>query len=334
MKYAKYILIVVFVTGIFLCLKPPVKKQKTEYLLDTVITVTAYGKGANIALDEAFSEIKRIDDTFSAYKDGSEISKINKNASGGFVKTTEEVFSLIKKAVLISEKTNGAFDITLKPISDLWGIGTENARIPDEDEIDKTLEKCGYKNLELDEETHSIFFKIPNMAIDLGAIAKGYASSRALDILKENGIKSALLDLGGNVAVIGNLPLSPFEAIKNGSFTRPFKVGIQNPLESRGNVLKTVTASDNMFIITSGNYERYFEKDGIIYHHIIDPKTGYPAKSGIKSATVITKDGAEGYALSTAAFFLGEKSLDLLSSLCEEIILIDDNLNIKTSRKD
>lgn len=328
MKYIKYILAAILLVVAVLGASLDFKVQKTEFMMDTVITAVAYGKNANSAINEVFDEIKRLDNLLNCHNANSEISKINYEASDHYVKTTDEVFALLKETVKLSQLTDGAFDITLKPVSELWGIGTDYPRVPDKSEIEAALLKTGYYNLELNEEEKSVHFKVPGMAIDLGAVAKGYAADRAVDILKENDVKNAVLDLGGNVAVIGKKPLKLFEAIKRGSFNKPFVIGIQNPDAPRGELIKTVTANEDIFVITSGSYERFFTENGVRYHHIIDPKTGMPAQSGLKSATVITKNGVLGDALSTAAFVIGEEKIKGISDLCLRVILTDSALNV------
>ena len=334
MKYTKYILVFILLISLILGNISQKCVKKTEYLLDTVITITAYGKNAEKATDEAFSEIKRLDNLLNAFSDKSEISKINKNASNSFVTTTPEVYHLIKYATELSKKTDGAFDITLKPVSDLWGIGTENARVPHDTEIEEAIKKTGAEKLEFDDLSSSVRFKVQGMAIDLGGIAKGYAGSRASEILKLNGIENALLDLGGNISAIGKRPLSLFEAIKSGGFYKPFIIGIQNPDAARGDTIHTYTATEDVFIITSGSYERFFEANGKRYHHILDPKTGNPAESGIKSTTIITKDGALGDALSTAAFVLGKDGAEKIADLCDLLIIVDNENQVFEYRKD
>lgn len=328
MKYVKYILTTLVLLVLLAGMVKPYKITKTEYLMDTLITITAYGFGNEKNVDKAFNEIKRIDNLLNVYDEKSEIFKINENASTGFVSVTDEVYDLLKDAVSLSEKTNGAFDITLHPVISLWGIGTENAIVPEDYEIKEALLKTGIQNIEFDDEKKAVKFKKDGMGINLGAFAKGYASDKAVEVLKKSGVKNAVLDLGGNVATLGKRPLSFTDALRHASFYRPFAVGIQNPDKKRGEPIEKIIAEEDLFIITSGSYERYFEKDGKRYHHIIDPKTGYPAKCHIKSATVVTKNGALGDALSTASFILGEDSLEVLKPYAEDIILIDEDLNI------
>lgn len=334
MKYTKYILVFVLLISLFLGTIPQKSVKKTEYMLDTVISITAYGKNAKKAVDEAFNEIKRLDNLLNAFSPESEISKINQNASNGFVSVNPEVYHLIKYAVGLSNSTFGAFDITLKPVSDLWGFNTENAHVPKSSEIEAALKKTGTENLEFDDNSSAIRFKLPEMAIDLGAVAKGYASSRAAQTLKANGVENAILDLGGNICTIGKRPLAFFEGIANGGFYKPFKIGIQNPTGARGESIHTITAEEDICVITSGSYERYFEENGKRYHHIIDPKTGRPSENGINSATIVSKEGALGDALSTAAFVLGKDGIEKITPLCDLVIIIDSENKIFEYRKD
>jgi len=273
--------------------KSPDYCEKTAFALNTAIKITVYAKDASSLADDALKEIHRIDALMNAHNPSSEISKINSSPDGAVV--SKEVFDLIKTAVDISYKTNGAFDITLKPVSDLWDINSENPKVPKTEDIEAALSKTGFESIVLDEESLTVSFRKEGMAIDLGAIAKGYAADRAASVLKKAGVKSALLDLGGNVYAIG----------KN-RYSKSWKIGLQTPWEQRGEYFRIVEI-ENAAVVTSGAYERYFEKDGEIYHHIIDPETGFPSDSDIASVTVICENSALSDALSTAIFVSGEK---------------------------
>ncbi|MBR5156396.1 MAG: FAD:protein FMN transferase [Clostridia bacterium] len=297
----------------------PKKCEKTQFCLDTVVTLTAYGKGADKAIDKAFNRINEIEQKFSAYLKNSEIYKINHSPYNTFVKVDKEVFDLIERAIMFSDITDGAFDITLKPISDLWGIGTKNEKVPTDEEIKSALDKTGWRDVVLDKNTYAVKLKKEGMALDLGGIAKGYASDEAARVLGECGIKNACLDLGGNIVVRGEMPLGLFESIKCGKRSRPFTIGIQEPDAPRGESGQPVTV-ENGCVVTSGDYERFFEKDGERYHHIFDPKTGMPAKSGVRSATVIAKDGAVADALSTAFFVIGNDASGKYKEYYETVI--------------
>ncbi len=305
MKAVKYIALALLIAMIISHIAfEPKKCEKTQFCLDTIVTLTAYGKGADKAIDKAFNRIGEIEQKFSAYLKNSEIYKINNSPYDTFVEVDEEVYYLISRALELSDMTEGAFDITLKPVSDLWGIGTENEKVPTGEEIESALRKTGWQNVVLDKNTYSVKLEKEGMALDLGGIAKGYASDEAARVLSECGIKNACLDLGGNIVVRGEMPLGLFESIKYGKRSRPFTIGIQEPDSPRGQSGQPVTV-ENGCVVTSGDYERFFEKDGERYHHIFDPKTGMPAKSGVRSATVIAKDGTTADALSTAFFVIG-----------------------------
>ena len=297
-------------------IKSPSYSEKTEFALNTVIKISAYGKDAGIAVDKALKEVHRIDALMSAHKASSEVYMLN--GSNGMT-VSKEVFDIIKTAKDIWQKTDGAFDITLKPLSDMWNIKAENPKVPDNAEIENALLKTGFQYVDLNEENFLVSFKKEGMQIDLGGIAKGYAADRAAVILKENGIENALIDLGGNVYAIG----------KNRN-KKHWKIGLQTPWETRGEYFEVVEAKDTA-VVTSGAYERYFENEGKIYHHILNPKTGYPAKSEFQSVTVIHKNSALADALSTAIFVLGEKGA--LKAKAEfkdiKIIVVTKDLEVK-----
>lgn len=275
--------------------KPQSSVTKTNFLLDTLIQITAYGDNASGAIDMAFDRINDIQKKMTAGGDDSEVIEINNNAGKDFQKVSPDTFYVIKKGIYYSESSHGRFDITIGPLVKLWGIGTDKARVPSPEEIKIALRHVNYKNAVLNENENSVMLKEPGMAIDLGAIAKGYAADEAVRILKENGIKSAAADLGGNIYVIGKKP--------NGS---PWKIGIQDPFEPRGNTFATVDVSDRT-LVTSGVYERYFMKDGKRYHHILDTSTGYPVDNGLVSVTIISDSSIDADALSTTVFALGLK---------------------------
>lgn len=268
---------------------------KTNFLLDTLIQITAYGDNASIAIDQAYDRINDIQKKMTASGDDSEVIEINKKAGLGFQKVSPDTFYVIKRGLYYSQSSHGRFDITVGPLVKLWGIGTDKARVPSEAEIKSALLHIDYKNVVLNENENSVMLKEPGMAIDLGAIAKGYAADEVVRILKENGIKSAAADLGGNIYVLGKKP--------NGS---PWKIGIQDPFEPRGNTFATVDVADKT-LVTSGVYERYFIKDGKRYHHILDTSTGYPVENGLVSVTIISDRSIDADGLSTAVFALGLK---------------------------
>lgn len=264
----------------------------TFFAMDTIMDLKVYSENEG-ALTNAENEIKRIDALFDRGNPESEIFKINseKNAI-----VSEETAALIKNTVSLSERTNGAFDITTAPLSDLWGFYGGSFRVPSDSEISKTLKNIGYGQIKIDGSTVSI---PEGFSVDLGGIAKGYASDRAVKVLRDCGVSSAIISLGGNVHALGSKP--------DGT---AWNVGITDPFD-KSSLTGSVNVRDKA-VVTSGGYQRYFEQDGVKYHHIIDPKTGKSADSGLSSVTIIADSGAAADALSTALFVMGlDKSAEL-----------------------
>ena len=315
MKYLKILLAFFLIAGIFITINlKPKKVTRTAFLLDTYITVTAYGKNAENAVDKAIDKVAEIDGLLSCFNPESEIFRLNENS---YLKVSPETFDLISRAVELSKKTDGAFDITVKPIMDLWGFGSEPQSVPEEDKLKEKLALVDYKNIILDKKENSVSFKNKGMKIDLGGIAKGYAADCAAKVLKENGAENAYLDFGGNVVTIGKMPKGLLGIEKS----RSFVIGIQDPLKERGEIFEKVTAKgEKCAVVTSGGYERYFEENGEKYHHIIDPKTGKQPKNEILSVTVVSDSSETADALSTAFFVSGEEFAKTKKELFKEVI--------------
>lgn len=288
--------------------------SRDVFAMDTYMSITAYGEEttAKKAVDEAAEEVERLDKLLSTGSEGSEISKINGDGGGTLSEESEE---MMRYALKLYQDTDGAYDITIHPVMKLWGFDDQDYRVPAEEELKKTLELVDASEIDLDEKNNRICFGKEGMAIDLGSIAKGFTSSRIMEIFEKNGIRSGLVNLGGNVQCFG--------AKTDGS---SWRVAIETP-EKDGNYLGVLAVKDKA-VITSGGYERYFEEDGVIYHHIIDPLTGYPAKSGIRSSTIVSDDGTLADGLSTSLFVLGrEKAVRLWRNHSDEFdfILMEDD---------
>lgn len=269
--------------------------SKEFFAMDTYMEVDAYGDNGEKAVAKAEKEVNKLDSILSTGKSTSEISKLNKNKKQV---VSADTMSLIKESVKISKETNSAFNPTIYPLMELWGFTTKNYYVPKDNEIKPLLNYMDINNIKIDESKNEVSFKDSNMKIDLGAIAKGYTSSKIIDIFKENNIKSGMVTLGGNVQVLGKKP--------DGSL---WKVGIQNPI-SESEYLGVLQTSDKA-VITSGGYERNFTKNGKTYHHILDPSNGYPANNGLTSVTIISSDGTLADALSTSLFVMGkDKAID------------------------
>lgn len=279
------------------------------FAMDTYISATIYGNDKEDAFKAVKDEVLRIERLFSVTDGESEVSKINRS-EGVETKVSGETADLIRFALDMGEKTAGNLDITLYQVVKEWGFTTGEYKVPDNETLSALLQKVDYSGVEVKNGTVTL----PKGAmIDLGSVAKGYAGDKAIEILKEKGITSGLVNLGGNVQVLGCKP--------DGT---DWSIGVQDPF---GDGYFCVLNVRDKAIVTSGNYERYFEKDGVRYCHIIDPSDGFPADSGIVSATVIGDSGAFCDALSTAFFVMGkDKAIELWrESGGFEMILILEN---------
>ncbi len=270
--------------------------EDTRVLMDTFVTIKAFGENkgtVEMAVDEAFDEIERLDALMSFYSKKSEVSAIN-GAGGDRIKISKETYDVLTTSLKVAEDSGGAFDPTVGSIEHLWNFAAK--RTPDPQELARLLPLVGYEKLELSDEDRSVRLTQAGMKIDLGGVAKGYALDRAADILAKRGIGSALLTMGSTTKVIG---------LKADG--KPWKIGIQNPRTKGEESLLGSLLLDGLTLSTSGDYQRYFEEGKIRYHHILDPKTGMPSK-GLMSATVLGEiSAAEADALSTAVFVMGPK---------------------------
>lgn len=293
------------------------------FAMDTYMTVKAYGFNGDAAVDAAVDEINRLDALLSTGKKDSEIGQINANNGG---QLSEDGAVLMERSLELYKSTNGAFDVAIYPVMKAWGFTDGNYQVPDTDALKATLELVDPSLIDYDKETSTVSFKKDGVQIDLGGIAKGYTSSRIMDIYKEKGVTSGLVNLGGNAQVFGTKP--------DGSLWR---VAVQSP-DSEDEYLGVLETKDKA-IITSGGYERYFEKDGVTYHHIIDPSTGYPADNGLISVTIVSADGTLADGLSTSLFVMGkDKAIDYWRAHSDEFDMIlltdDEKLYVSAGIKD
>lgn len=295
-------------------------ESRDIFAMDTYMTLTAYGKNAKKALDAAVDEINNIEQLVSTGIDSSEVSQINKNGKGSVSETTGY---LIKRSKEIYDSTNGVFDITIYPIMQVWGFPTENYRVPGKKELKKLRGLMGADHVLYDEKKQEVTLDKEGMKIDLGGIAKGYTSSKVMDIFRENGISSAVISLGGNVQTLNGKP--------DGS---DWRVAVENPADT-GSYIGVLSIKDKA-VITSGGYERYFKQDDKTYHHIIDPATGYPANNGLTSVTIVSDDGTLADGLSTSLFIMGpEKAQKYWKEHSDEFdtILVKDDGSILVSEE-
>ncbi|MFQ5866907.1 MAG: FAD:protein FMN transferase [bacterium] len=277
----------------FIVTEEKIQKQ-TRFLMDTYCTIQAVGpkKVVNRAISLALDRMEEIDKKFNVLDPNSPLYEFNNK---NIPTTDQEILDLLKIAQQVSKESIGAFDITIYPLITLWGFYGDSPALPGKQKISEYLKKIGYKKLFI--KNGKLTKLKEDIKIDLGGIAKGYAVSEAIKVLKEEGIKSALVDAGGDIYALGKLK------------GKDWKVGIRNP---RGEGVIGVIEVSDLAVVTSGDYERFFEKDGVKYHHILNPKTGYPAR-GLTSVTVISPDPVFADAWSTALFVMGkEKGLELV----------------------
>ncbi len=297
---------------------------KTGYALNTVVKITLEAKNqdtAEAAAKKAFDEISRVENLLSCHIEDSEISRINNLAHKEPQQVSAETYNLLVRCMAYNKLTQGAFDITVKPLCDLWNINSNNPQVPSQEQIKKVLPSVGTDNIILKEE-NSVYITNPDTKIDLGGVAKGYAADRVKLVLEECGIKNALVDLGGNIYAMGN----------NGK-TKSWSVGIQKPFAERGQSFHTLELSDSS-AVTSGAYERYFKQGENIYHHIIDPQSGYPANSEFDSVTIVSPSSELADMLSTAVYIMGEiEAESLIADIehCYGIMLKKDGTIVKTN---
>lgn len=267
--------------------------SKSGLLMGTVVSVTLYDSTDESILDKIFNKVSELESTLSINENGTLVDKINESAGIEPVKVDYDTYTVIKKGLEYAKLSNGLFDISVGPIVKLWSIGLPEAKVPTQEEIDSKIPLVGYSDVELNDTENTVFLKREGMMIDLGGVAKGYTADVISNILTEEGVKSAIIDLGGNIFAHG-------EKINGDAW----KIGIQNPFSDRGDIIGTITVK-NKSIVTSGIYERYIEKDGIKYHHILSPKTGYPYENEIAGITIISDKSSDGDALSTSVFAMG-----------------------------
>ena len=306
----------------FLYQKKTAAGQGTEpvtaqgFKLNTIVTVTLYDSDDKALAEEALALCDQYEKLFSRTLSSSELYRLNQRnlpSSDGWYTLSDETADLIAAGLHYSALSQGAFDLTIEPVSSLWDFTSEEKTVPEASAIEAALPLVDYTQVSLS--GNQIRFGSPGMGIDLGAVAKGYIADRIKDFLLENGVRSGIINLGGNVLCIGERPDG-----------KPFKIGIQKPFADRSETLCTVDITDRS-VVSSGIYERCFELDGQFYHHLLNPSTGYPYDNGLVSVTVLSDSSADGDGLSTSCFALGlEKGLELINSLedVEAIFVTED----------
>ncbi|ACL19551.1 thiamine biosynthesis lipoprotein [Desulfitobacterium sp. LBE] len=279
------------------------KFESTDIAMGTVISQRVFGDNGQAAIDAALEKIKSLEALLTFNAPGGDVNKLNDYAGKQSVELQPETLLVLKESQEVAELSGGAFDVTVGPIVKSWGIGTDNARIPSETELKELLPLVNYKNLLI--EGNTAYLKQAGQMVDLGGIAKGYAGDAAIEVYKKQGITSAFINLGGNVVTLGTKP--------DGS---SWTVGVRNPRPAgeEDQIVGMITVADKA-VVTAGDDQRYFEVDGVRYHHILNPHTGYPAQSDLMSVTLVTDSSLLADALDTAVYILGlEKGREMLEN--------------------
>lgn len=274
--------------------------SRSERLMGTTITVSIFHPQAEQILAQCFEQLLLYEHRFSANDATSELMEVNHQAGIAPVSVHPDLFELIALGTQHSQATNSHLNIAIGPLVQTWRIGFSDAKRPSQEEIDQALSKIDPKQIQLDTENQSVFLKRPGMKIDLGALAKGYSADLIATFLKSQGVEEALIDLGGNILTVGQHPLKH----------QPWRIGIQNPVEKRGQHLLVLSVKDKS-VVTSGIYERHLEVDGQSFHHIFDSTTGYPVETDLASITILSDRSVDGEIWTTRLF--GEAPASILN---------------------
>ena len=273
----------------------------TGFFFDTVITITIYDSVDENLLDSCMELCSQYESLFSRTIEGSDIYRIN-HAQKKPVRVSRDTMSLLQKGIFYSELSEGLFDITIAPVSSLWHFTEDTPALPDKAELKEAVSHVNYQSVLISGDT--VTLSDEDAQIDLGGIAKGYIADRIKEYLISQNIRHAIINLGGNVLTIGGRP--------DGT---PFRVGIRKPFDEKNTILTSIDVTGRS-VVSSGSYERCFTLNDTLYHHILNPSTGYPVDSGLSGVTVLTEHSVDGDALSTICFALGEeKGMELIRSL-------------------
>ena len=296
--------------------------KEVQFVLGTTGQIQVYSESEETgqeSISKTFNRIRDIENKMSTSIEGSDVYRLNENKNSEYINIDEETIYVINKGLEYYYVTSGAFNINIGALINLWGIGKETARIPSEQEITDALQHIDIDTMAI--KNNSVMLEDPLSQIELGGIAKGYAVDEATRMLREEGINNALVNLGGDIYALGKR----YDG-------KPWTVGIQDP-EQSSKLIASLPLTDQS-IVTSGDYERYFMEDGVRYHHIIDPETGYPVRNELRSVTIISDLAIDGDVLSTAVFILGlEKGLELIESLDGVEAVSYTHLTLPTNRE-
>lgn len=298
--------------------------SQESYQIGTYITLSIYADAEvpGEVFDDLFNLIDYYEYMTSKNIVETELNEINRNAGIAPVNVSDELFDMIRIGLEYSKVSNGLFDLSIGPLVDLWGIGSDHAKLPTEAEITNILKSVDYTKIVVDDSTKSVYLTEKGMALDLGAIAKGYIADRLKDMIIEKGYESAIINLGGNVLTVGGKPNSDH-----------WNIGVRDPESDAGSTMGVLKLKDNS-IVSSGTYERFFIQDDVRYHHILNTETGYPEQNKMLSVSIISDLSVDGDALSTTVFLLGlEKGYEYVETLenIDAVFIMEDHSVYVTS---
>lgn len=325
MRMRKQYVWVVFACMLLLsgCARQNEPIQKTGLYFNTVIQVTLYDDTQLELLEQCFDMAEKYEHMLSRTWEGSDIWNMN-HADGNEVEISEETGFLLEEALSYAKQTDGSVDPTVGAISSLWDFSSnEQKKVPAQADVKEALEKTGYDKIQLKKLPEGYLVTLEKGAqIDLGFIAKGYIADKMKEFLELNNVEHGLINLGGNILTIGAKPSG-----------EGYSIGIKKPFGQQGETMTEVIVSDKS-VVSSGIYERYFEKEGKLYHHILDMNTGYPVNNGLYHVTIVSKSSMQGDALSTACLVMGlDKGMELIENTegCEALFMTDTYEIYKTS---
>lgn len=295
--------------------------ENTSLAMGTYVQQTVYGSNAAQAAEDAAQAVSELEDLISWRKEDSDVAKINANAGNDWVSVDSKTASLLARCLDVAQQSGGAFDPAILPLSSLWDFGGENQHLPSAEDIQRFLPYVDYTNLRVNSEENSASLKNSMYALDLGGAGKGAACDEVVASYEESGVSCGIVAVGGSVGIFGQKP-------DHSDWTIAIRNPFQN-LSTESNVSMGTLSLSGGFVSTSGIYEKYFEEDGKLYHHILDPDTGYPVENNLVSVTVVCDNGALSDMLSTACFVLGaEKSQELLAHYDAQAIFIDQDKRV------
>lgn len=289
-------------------------ETKEGLFFDTAISISVYSNQSEKVLKGSFDLCEELENTFSRTKEGSELYQINHRRESS-VTLSDDLAKVVQEGINFYEISDGDFDITIAPLLELWDFKNKDAVVPDDELIKAAVDKVDGSAIHLS--GNVLTFDRDDTKIDLGALAKGYAADKLKEYLVKQGVESAMINLGGNVLAVGEKP--------DGS---PWKVGVQKPFAERGETSEVLEVKDRS-VVSSGIYERYFEQDGILYHHILNPDTGYPVDTGFSQVTIISESSLQGDALSTVCLLAGPERAEEITDRFPDVelnyVLADPN---------